>query len=469
MFGLEDIVASIRNFVPGSGYGNAYIDSLIWGGTAWDLGSGPVRVWLGESVDFDQAVDKHGSSEHLQSAGAAFAWTQEEADALSYAFGLYEAVCGLTFTVADSVEDANMVLWKTELDEAVGRHEIPSQNQNWGYFDPTAESWQYRYLGGDGLHTIIHELGHGLGLAHPHDGGAEDDRTTFPGVADPYSTGTYGLNQGVWTVMSYNTGWDEAGSNLAYGNQGGLGAFDIAALQALYGANHATGAGDNTYDLPTGTTGWSCLWDAGGTDTIAAAPGSAGSTIDLRAATLREGDPNAGGFVSSEDYVAGGFTIANGVTIENATGAGGPDDLSGNAVANTLLGGGGRDTLWGDGGNDVLRGGSGQDIFVFDTRPNKLTNKDWIADYNVAADNIWLDNAAFAKLGKGSYSKPVKLKADMFVKASRAQDREDRIIYDSKKGVILYDADGTRSTYKPVEIATLKKGLKMTYEDFFVI
>ena len=192
-----------------------------------------------------------------------------------------------------------MVLWKTELDEAVGRHEIPSQNQNWGYFDPTAESWQYRYLGGDGLHTIIHELGHGLGLAHPHDGGAEDDRTTFPGVADPYSTGTYGLNQGVWTVMSYNTGWDEAGSNLAYGNQGGLGAFDIAALQALYGANHATGAGDNTYDLPTGTTGWSCLWDAGGTDTIAAAPGSAGSTIDLRAATLREGDPNAGGFVSS--------------------------------------------------------------------------------------------------------------------------------------------------------------------------
>lgn len=106
---------------------------------------------------------------------------------------------------------------------------------------------------------------------------------------------------------------------------------------------------------------------------------------------------------------------------------------------------------------------------MFDTRPNKLTNKDWIADYNVAADNIWLDNAAFAKLGKGSYSKPVKLKSDMFVKASRAQDREDRIIYDSKKGVLLYDADGTRSTYKPVEIATLKKGLKMTYEDFFVV
>ena len=89
-------MASIRNFVPGSGYGNAYIDSLIWGGTAWDLDSGPVRVWLGESVDFDQAVGVHGSSDHLRDAGAAYAWTQEEADTLSYAFGLYEAVCGLT-------------------------------------------------------------------------------------------------------------------------------------------------------------------------------------------------------------------------------------------------------------------------------------------------------------------------------------------------------------------------------------
>ena len=97
---------------------------------------------------------------------------------------------------------------------------------------------------------------------------------------------------------------------------------------------------------------------------------------------------------------------------------------------------------------------------MFDTRPNKSTNKDVIADYSVAADTIWFDNQAFSKLGRGSYDKPVKLKADMFVKASRAQDKEDRIIYDSKKGVLLYDADGTGSNYKPVEVATLKKGLK---------
>ena len=30
--------------VAGSGYGNALVDSLIWGGHAWDLTKGPVRV-----------------------------------------------------------------------------------------------------------------------------------------------------------------------------------------------------------------------------------------------------------------------------------------------------------------------------------------------------------------------------------------------------------------------------------------
>jgi Ca2+-binding RTX toxin-like protein len=134
-----------------------------------------------------------------------------------------------------------------------------------------------------------------------------------------------------------------------------------------------------------------------------------------------------------------------------------------------LSGSAGNDVLWGDRGNDVLRGGQGRDFFAFDTRPHKTSNRDQIADYSVASDTIWLDNQAFTKLGRGSFYNPVKLKQDMFVKGAKAKDREDRIIYDAKKGVLSYDADGTGSKYKPVEFATLKKGLKMTHDDFFVI
>src|SRR6476469_5136337 len=36
--------------VAGSGYGNALVDSLIWGGHAWDLTKGPVRVYFGQTI-----------------------------------------------------------------------------------------------------------------------------------------------------------------------------------------------------------------------------------------------------------------------------------------------------------------------------------------------------------------------------------------------------------------------------------
>jgi hypothetical protein len=37
---------------------------------------------------------------------------------------------------------------------------------------------------------LLHELGHALGLAHPHDGGPAPDATLFPGVTAAF--GDYG-------------------------------------------------------------------------------------------------------------------------------------------------------------------------------------------------------------------------------------------------------------------------------------
>jgi Ca2+-binding RTX toxin-like protein len=222
---------------------------------------------------------------------------------------------------------------------------------------------------------MIHELGHGLGLGHPHDGGLEDDRTQFPGVPDTYynpdqhSTGEHGLNQSIYTVMSYFPGLETVPATLAYGNQGGLGAFDIAALQKIYGANMSTATGDNVYVLPTQNakgTGWSCIWDAGGIDTISGVSSTTSVVIDLNAATLISHDPRAGGYISQQSGIAGGFTIANGVVIENAIGGSGEDRLIGNAAANVLTGNDGDDTLDGKTGADTMSGGEGGDIYYVD-------------------------------------------------------------------------------------------------------
>jgi Ca2+-binding RTX toxin-like protein len=149
-------------------------------------------------------------------------------------------------------------------------------------------------------------------------------------------------------------------------------------------------------------------------------------------------------------------------------GGSGPDTLGGGQGADLLKGGGGKDKLLGGLGRDTLFGGSGQDVFVFDTKLNKSTNVDRIADFKVSDDSINLDNAVFRKIGTGTSIKPKKIGTDMFVTGSRAQDAEDRIIYDRTKGTLSYDVDGTGGS-KQVLFATLSKHLKMTYHDFFVV
>ena len=157
------------------------------------------------------------------------------------------------------------------------------------------------------------------------------------------------------------------------------------------------------------------------------------------------------------------FTIAVGNAVEGT-----PFVLRGGAAADVFQGEAGGDTIYGGAGNDTLYGGAGKDVFVFNTGTGR-SNVDAVTDFVVKDDSLWLDNAVFKALGgKGSLARPQKLGSDAFAIATRAQDREDRIVYDKKSGKLYYDQDGTGSKAQ-VQIATLTKGLKMTAADFFVI
>ncbi|MGJ8628914.1 MAG: pre-peptidase C-terminal domain-containing protein [Sulfitobacter sp.] len=226
--------------------------------------------------------------------------------------------------------------------------------------------------GGQGFYTIVHELLHGLGFAHPHDTGGSS--TVMPGVTSPFGDyGDFDLNQGAFTIMSYNPDFEGTGNNL-YGNAGGPMALDIALLQELYGANTTHNQGNTVYTLPSTNgsgTFITSIWDAGGVDEIRHT-GSSAALIDLRAATL-ELELGGGGYGSYADGIVGGFTIANGVVIENATGGSGNDTITGNDANNRLIGNAGNDYIvagagddWaeGDAGNDTLIGGQGNDSLL---------------------------------------------------------------------------------------------------------
>ena len=147
-----------------------------------------------------------------------------------------------------------------------------------------------------------------------------------------------------------------------------LGAFDIAAIQYLYGPNINHNIGNDFYALnELDLNGWRCIWDNGGTDTITAESSLKFVNIDLRNASLKN-QVGGGGYVSQVGAESYGYTIAFNSTgnciIENAIGSNFNDFLKGNNYENKLSGGDGNDKLFGQAGNDLLAGGEGNDKLI---------------------------------------------------------------------------------------------------------
>jgi Ca2+-binding RTX toxin-like protein len=155
-------------------------------------------------------------------------------------------------------------------------------------------------------------------------------------------------------------------------------------------------------------------------------------------------------------------TLSQNVEVLSAEGAASGLSLTGNTLNNVVTGSAGADKINGGAGKDLLSGGRGKDAFVFDKKIGK-SNVDKVADFNVKDDTVRLDNAVFKKLGKAG-----KLKKDFFKIGTMAADADDHIIYNSKKGTLYYDADGSGNG-AAVHFATLSKNLKLTQADVIII
>ena len=166
------------------------------------------------------------------------------------------------------------------------------------------------------------------------------------------------------------------------------------------------------------------------------------------------------------------LTLLNSLTALYATGNAEHNTLTGNAENNTLtgfagndtlLGGNGNDLLYGGQGNDILNGGAGLDILVFNGKISS-TNIDQIVNFSAVDDTIWLDKNIFK-----AFAASGRITDEAFNFGSGATQSDDRIIYNTQTGALLYDADGLGGAVA-MQFAQLT-GLtdSLSASDFYVI
>jgi Ca2+-binding RTX toxin-like protein len=185
--------------------------------------------------------------------------------------------------------------------------------------------------------TILHELGHALGLSHP------GNYNAGPGVSITYANNAeFVQDSEQYTLMSYFSKTNTGGSFTGDPSTPMTG--DILAIQNAYGANYNTRSGDTVYGFNSNAgslydfTQYQGLgisiWDGGGNDTLDVSGYFQNQVVNL-----------AEGAYSDLGSTVRTLGIAIGAVIENAIGGGGNDVITGNASSNTLQGGGGNDTL----------------------------------------------------------------------------------------------------------------------------
>ena len=297
------------------------------------------------------------------------AFNAQQMEATRAILAQFSNVSGLRFTeITETAVDHATIRLAEESNAGTAYAYLPTTLEQGGdaWFNRT--SYNTPLLGTYAYSSIMHELGHTVGLDHGQDG-----RAALPSEHDS-------LEYSVMTYRSY-VGSSTDALTVAEGEfPQTLMMSDIAALQYLYGANYNYNNSDSVYTWSpttgemfingqgqgsaTTNTIFRTIWDGGGNDTYDFSNYTTNLQVDLSPGAyslLSNAQLALLGYESSRGYIYATGNVANAYLyggntaslIENAIGGTGNDGIVGNVAANTL---------YGRAGNDVLRGGEGDDF-----------------------------------------------------------------------------------------------------------